>query len=47
MKEKYKKKRPITQAKEKKKFPVWPKAVSIVLILVVGIYFWFLAQKGA
>jgi len=39
MKEKNKKERPITQAKEKKKFPVWLKAVSIVLILAVGTYF--------
>lgn len=39
MKEENKKERSATQTKEKRKLPVWPKAISIVLILVVGTYF--------
>lgn len=46
MKEENKKERPTKQAKEKKKFPVWPKAVSIVLILVVGTYFLASCKPG-
>lgn len=41
-----KKERPATQAKEKKKFPVCPKAVSVVLSLVVGIYFLSSCKPG-
>ncbi|MBW2344805.1 MAG: NrtA/SsuA/CpmA family ABC transporter substrate-binding protein [Deltaproteobacteria bacterium] len=46
MKEENKKERPTKQAKEKKKFLVWPKAVSIVLILVVGTYFLISCNPG-
>ena len=46
MKEENKKERPAEQAKRKKKFPVWPKAVSIVLILVVGTYFLVSCKPG-
>lgn len=46
MKEENKKERPAPRAKEKKNLPVWPKAVSIVLILVVGTYFLASCKPG-
>lgn len=46
MKEENKKERPAEQAKRKKKIPVWPKVVFIVLILVVGTYFLVSCKPG-
>ena len=46
MKEKNKNEIPATRAKEKKEFPVWPKAVFIVLILLVGTYFLASCKPG-